>query len=273
MAPKPFIIIAGPCLLESWEIGEEVARELVEIRREHPDIRLIFKASVDKANRSSVHGNRGPGFREGLVLLAELKNRFKFEVTTDFHGPDQAEMAAEVCDVLQVPAFLCRQTDMLAAAARTGRAVSVKKGQFLSPWDMVHVVEKLRAFGATEIFQMERGTSFGYGNLVVDMRGFQVMAANGCPVIYDLTHSLQLPGRGDSATAGAREFADTLARAAIGAGIDGLFLETHPHPEISLCDRETQLPLKTLAGRIHKYLTLQEMQNTCKMQNYVKRNS
>jgi 2-dehydro-3-deoxyphosphooctonate aldolase (KDO 8-P synthase) len=158
--------------------------------------------------------------------------------------------------VLQVPAFLCRQTDMLAAAARTGRAVAVKKGQFLSPWDMASVVEKLRTFGARKIFQIERGSSFGYGNLVVDMRGFQIMAANGCPVLFDVTHSLQLPGLGGKTTAGAREYADVLARAAIGAGAAGLFLETHPNPDSAFCDRETQLPLESLAERVEGYLHL-----------------
>jgi 2-dehydro-3-deoxyphosphooctonate aldolase (KDO 8-P synthase) len=249
-----FLLIAGPCLLENEEIGMEVAEELAKFRQKYGDLTVIFKASIDKANRSSLHSARGMGLEKGLEILAQLKRRYQLPITTDFHEPGQAAIVAQVCDVIQVPAFLCRQTDMLAAAARTGKAVSVKKGQFLSPWDMANVVEKLRFFGAKTIYQVERGTSFGYGNLVVDMRGFQVMAANGCPVIYDLTHSLQLPGLGGSTTAGDRSFADCLARAAIGAGIDGLFIETHPHPSAALCDRETQLPLSTLADRVDSYL-------------------
>jgi 2-dehydro-3-deoxyphosphooctonate aldolase (KDO 8-P synthase) len=251
-----FLLIAGPCLLESWELGDVVAEVLAAIRGRNPQLRLIFKASVDKANRSSVRSARGMGIREGLAALAQIKKKYHFEVISDFHEPSQAESFAEVCDLLQVPAFLCRQTDMLAAAGRTGRAVAVKKGQFLSPWDMAHVVEKLRTFGAEEILQIERGSSFGYGNLVVDMRGFRTMAANGCPVLFDVTHSLQLPGLGGESTAGAREYADVLARAAIGAGADGLFLETHPSPDAALCDRETQLPLATLERRLEGYLRL-----------------
>jgi 2-dehydro-3-deoxyphosphooctonate aldolase (KDO 8-P synthase) len=235
----------------------EVAEELADIQARHDDLRVIFKASVDKANRSSVHSSRGVGLERGLEILATIRERYSLPLTTDFHEPAQAELVAAVCDVVQVPAFLCRQTDMLAAAARTGRAVSVKKGQFLSPWDMANVVEKLRFFGARTIYQMERGTSFGYGQLVVDMRSFQVLRQNRCPVIYDLTHSLQLPSMGGSSTGGAREYADTLARAAIGAGIDGFFIETHPDPDHALCDRETQLPLHSLGKRMESYLELQ----------------
>jgi 2-dehydro-3-deoxyphosphooctonate aldolase (KDO 8-P synthase) len=249
------IVIVGPCLLESEQLGDEVASELVKIRDEHKNVRFIFKASIDKANRSSIRSARGLGWDAGLKVMATLKKRYNMEVTSDFHDPRQAESLAEVCDVVQVPAFLCRQTDVLAAAARTGRTVSVKKGQFLAPWDMKYVVEKLHTFGAKEIFQLERGTSFGYGNLVVDMRSFPIMSKNGHPVIYDVTHSLQLPGKGGETTAGAREFADTLALAAIGAGVDGLFLETHPRPAEALCDAETQLPLKTLADCLRQYIT------------------
>jgi 2-dehydro-3-deoxyphosphooctonate aldolase (KDO 8-P synthase) len=251
-----FLLIAGPCLLESQSLGEEIASVLVDIQRKHRHLRLIFKASVDKANRSSAHSSRGMGFAEGLAALAEIKKKFNVEITSDFHEPAQAEKVAAVCDVLQVPAFLCRQTDMLAAAAATGRAVSVKKGQFLSPWDMANVVEKLRLYGATEIIQIERGTSFGYGNLVVDMRGFQIMAANGCPVVYDVTHSLQMPGLGGRCTGGERAYADSLALAAIGAGAKGLFLETHPDPSAALCDSATQLPLDSLPLRVEKYMKL-----------------
>ncbi|MDR3117070.1 MAG: 3-deoxy-8-phosphooctulonate synthase [Puniceicoccales bacterium] len=254
---EKFLLIAGPCLLESEGLAMEVAEELAQIQSRHGDLRVIFKASVDKANRSSVHSARGVGLDRGLEILDAVRERFSLPITTDFHEPAQAERVAAVCDVVQVPAFLCRQTDMLAAAARTGREVSVKKGQFLSPWDMAGVVEKLRFFGAKTIYQMERGATFGYGQLVVDMRSFQVMRQNGCPVVYDLTHSLQLPAMGNASTGGAREFADTLARAAIGAGIDGFFIETHPDPDRALCDRDCQLPLHTLGERVDRFLELQ----------------
>jgi 2-dehydro-3-deoxyphosphooctonate aldolase (KDO 8-P synthase) len=251
-----FLLIAGPCAIESAEICDRVAGELVKIQAAHPEISVVFKSSADKANRSTVQSYRGPGMERGLEILSSIGERFSLPITTDFHTPDQAKMVGSVVDILQIPAFLCRQTDMLRTAAETGKVVSVKKGQFLSPWDMRNAVEKLRAFGAQKIIQMERGTSFGYGNLVVDMRSFQIMRENHCPVVYDLTHSLQLPGTGTIETRGAREFADTLARAAIGAGIDGLFIETHPNPSEALCDRETQLPLETLSNRVDSYLTL-----------------
>ncbi|MDR2341064.1 MAG: 3-deoxy-8-phosphooctulonate synthase [Puniceicoccales bacterium] len=255
---KKFLLIAGPCAIESAEICNHVAGELAKIQRTHPEISIIFKSSADKANRSSLQSYRGLGMERGLEILFSVRERFGLPITTDFHTPDQAKAVGGVVDIIQIPAFLCRQTDMLQAAAKTGKIVSVKKGQFLSPADMRHVVEKLRAFGAKKIIQMERGTSFGYGNLVVDMRGLQIMRENRCPVVYDLTHSLQLPGIGANETRGAREFADTLARAAIGAGIDGLFIETHPNPDKALCDRETQLPLETIAERVDGYLKLHQ---------------
>lgn len=253
---KKFRLIAGPCALENEEVARTVAAELARIQEAHEDLQVIFKASVDKANRSSFSSYRGAGFEAGLEILSRIRDEFGLALTTDFHQPEQAKLVGEVCDVVQVPAFLCRQTDMLAAAAKTGRIVSVKKGQFLSPWDMKLVVDKLEKFGAAEIWQLERGTSFGYGSLVVDMRSFQVMRENNWPVIYDLTHSLQLPGMGCETTGGAREFADTMARAAIGAGIDGIYLETHPDPEKALCDAMTQLPLSTVFTRLETYLTL-----------------
>jgi 2-dehydro-3-deoxyphosphooctonate aldolase (KDO 8-P synthase) len=256
---EKFLLIAGPCAIESMEICNRVGEELAKIQAAHPEISVVFKSSVDKANRSAVKSYRGLGMDRGLEILSSIRDRFHLPITTDFHTPDQAELVGSVVDIVQIPAFLCRQTDMLRAAAETGKIVSVKKGQFLSPWDMRHVVEKLRAFEAQKIIQMERGTSFGYGNLVVDMRSFQIMSGNQCPVVYDLTHSLQLPGSGSNETRGAREFADTLARAAIGAGVDGLFIETHPNPDGALCDRETQLPLGTLGARVDGYLRLHQM--------------
>ncbi|MDR2677658.1 MAG: 3-deoxy-8-phosphooctulonate synthase [Puniceicoccales bacterium] len=253
---KKFLLIAGPCAIENVEICDRVAEELTKIQAAHPEISVVFKSSADKANRSTVQGYRGLGIERGLEILSHVRSRFNLPITTDFHTPDQARLIGRVVDVIQIPAFLCRQTDMLQAAAETEKIVSIKKGQFLSPWDMRHVVEKLRTFGAKEIIQMERGTSFGYGNLVVDMRSFQIMRENHCPVVYDLTHSLQLPGTGSNETGGTREFADTLAHAAIGAGVDGLFIETHPDPSRALCDRETQLPLETLGKRMDGYLKL-----------------
>ncbi|MDR1456683.1 MAG: 3-deoxy-8-phosphooctulonate synthase [Puniceicoccales bacterium] len=253
---KNFLLIAGPCAIENQEVCDRVAGELVKIQGAHPEISVVFKASVDKANRSTAKSYRGLGIEHGLEILSSIRNRFNLPITTDFHAPDQAKMVGEIVDIIQIPAFLCRQTDMLRMAANTGKIVSVKKGQFLSPWDMRHVVEKLHAFGAQDIIQMERGTSFGYGNLVVDMRSFQIMRKNKCPIVYDLTHSLQLPGMGAYETGGTLEFADTLAYAAIGAGIDGLFIETHPNPTAALCDRETQLPLATLSHRVEAYLKL-----------------
>lgn len=252
-----FILIAGPCVLESETLGNRVAEELVKIQEKYANVTVVFKTSIDKANRSSVSSFRGNGFGPGLEILARIRDRHGLPITTDFHEPAQASEIAEVCDIIQIPAFLCRQSDMLFAAAQTKKPVSIKKGQFLSPWDMKFVVEKLEKFGAPQILQMERGASFGYGNLVVDMRSFPVLQQNGWPVIYDVTHSLQLPGMGSQVTRGAREFADTLARSAIAAGIGGLYIETHPDPASALCDAETQLPLATLAQRLEGYLRLQ----------------
>lgn len=256
MNSKSFILIAGPCLLEDETVAKTVAKELQLIQEDHSDLQIIFKASLDKANRSSVKSFRGNGIDEGLEILQRIHGEFGFPITTDFHEPAQAAKMATVCDILQIPAFLCRQTDMLRAAAETGKAVSVKKGQFLSPWDMRQVIEKLETFGAKMIYPIERGSSFGYGDLLVDMRSFPIMRQFGRPVIYDLTHSLQKPGKGDGITHGCREFADPLARAAIAAGIDGIFIETHPDPSQAKSDAETQLPLTTLRRRLRQYMKL-----------------
>jgi len=236
-----FPVIAGPCVIESEETTFLAAELVAEIAR-RLQLTLIFKASFDKANRSSGKAFRGPGLVEGLRVLAEVRRRFGFPLLTDVHEPGQCEAAAEVVDVLQIPAFLCRQTDLLVAAAKTGRAVNVKKGQFMAPDDMRRVVEKIRATGNDRVTVTERGAAFGYHNLVVDMRSFAWMQRDGIPVIYDVTHSLQLPGAGTEGTSGAREFAEPLARAAVAAGADGLFLEVHPDPDHALSDRDTQLP-------------------------------
>jgi 2-dehydro-3-deoxyphosphooctonate aldolase (KDO 8-P synthase) len=225
-----------------------VATRLVALGKARPELKIVFKGSFDKANRTSVSGPRGTGVEAGLALLALVKKEFGLPVLTDVHERAQTAPAAKVCDVLQIPAFLCRQTDLLLAAAATGRAVNVKKGQFLSPQEMAHVVEKLRSGGAAEIWQTERGTTFGYQNLVVDMRSFSIMRANGCPTVFDATHSVQLPGAAGGKSGGQREFAEPLARAALAAGADGLFIETHPDPEHALSDGPNMIPLADLGG-------------------------
>jgi 2-dehydro-3-deoxyphosphooctonate aldolase (KDO 8-P synthase) len=238
---SPLPVIAGPCVVESEELVFESARAVAGIARRLA-VPLIFKASFDKANRSSIATFRGPGLERGLAVLAAVKRELGLPVLTDVHEPWQCAPAAEVCDVLQIPAFLCRQTDLVVEAARTGRGLNVKKGQFMAPDDMRRVVEKARAGGNDRVTVTERGCSFGYHNLVVDMRAFAWMQQDGIPVIYDVTHSLQLPGAAADGTAGAREFAEPLARAAVAAGADGVFLEVHPRPDQALSDRETQLP-------------------------------
>jgi 2-dehydro-3-deoxyphosphooctonate aldolase (KDO 8-P synthase) len=236
-----FPVIAGPCVIENEATTLQVAERLAAMAQ-RLRLPVIFKSSFDKANRSSGKAYRGPGLVEGLRVLAEVRRRFSLPLLTDVHEPAQCEAAAAVVDVLQIPAFLCRQTDLLVAAARTGRAVNVKKGQFMAPDDMRRVVDKIRAAGSERVTVTERGISFGYHNLVVDMRSFAWMQRDGIPVIYDVTHSLQLPGAGAEGTGGAREYAEPLARAAVAAGADGLFLEVHPDPEQALSDRDTQLP-------------------------------
>ena len=237
-APLP--VIAGPCVVESEALTFETARAVAAIasRLGFP---LVFKASFDKANRSSISTFRGPGLAEGLRILAAVRAELGLPLLTDVHEPGQCEVAAETCDVLQIPAFLCRQTDLVVAAARTGRAVNVKKGQFMAPDDMRRVVEKARSAGNERVTVTERGVSFGYHNLVVDLRAIAWMQRDGIPVIFDVTHSLQLPGAAADGTAGAREFAEPLARGAVAAGADGVFLEVHPRPDTALSDRETQL--------------------------------
>ncbi|KAB2968888.1 MAG: 3-deoxy-8-phosphooctulonate synthase [Thermoanaerobaculia bacterium] len=237
-APLP--VIAGPCVIESEELTLEAAREVAAIAA-RLGVPLVFKASFDKANRSSISTFRGPGLAEGLRILAAVRSELALPLLTDVHEPAQCAPAAEVCDVLQIPAFLCRQTDLVVAAARTGRAVNVKKGQFMAPDDMRRVVEKARSAGNDRITVTERGVSFGYHNLVVDLRAIPRLQSDGIPVIFDVTHSLQLPGAAADGTAGAREYAEPLARAAVAAGADGVFLEVHPRPAAALSDRETQL--------------------------------
>lgn len=260
--PKKLLLIAGPCVLEEEAMVEKVASKLAEIQATYSTrLKVVFKTSFDKANRTCINNFRGVGLEKGLNVLARIKNEFGLPVLTDVHLPEQADSAGKVCDVLQIPAFLCRQTDLLLAAAQTGRTVNVKKGQFLSPSDMKFVVEKLEAHNASEIWQTERGTTFGYGNLVVDMRAFPIMKANGRPVLFDVTHSLQMPGMGIGTTGGDRRYAEPLAKAALAAGAQGLFIETHPEPHKALSDASTQIPLNDLEALIEVCLKVWQVVN------------
>ena len=236
-------VIAGPCVIEGrdWLVGVGQQLQAMSHRLGLP---LIFKSSFDKANRSSGDSFRGPGLDEGLAALAEVKAATGLAVLTDVHEPHQCGRAAEVCDVLQIPAFLCRQTDLVVEAAATGRPLLIKKGQFMAPDDMVRVVDKARGAGNARVAVTERGNSFGYHNLIVDMRSFSILGEHGIAVLYDVTHSLQLPGARQKESGGDRRFAEPLTRAAIAAGAAGLYLEMHPEPERAQCDRETQLPLQ-----------------------------
>ncbi|MGA1205264.1 MAG: 3-deoxy-8-phosphooctulonate synthase [Opitutales bacterium] len=251
-----FLLIAGPCAMESMEVCEPVAAELDRLRSAYPELEIIFKGSFDKANRTSLESPRGPGLKKGLEMLASIKERYGFPVLTDIHTEAQAPAAAAVVDVLQIPAFLCRQTDILVAAAKTGKVVNVKKGQFLSPGEMRYVVDKLEGADAREIWLTERGTTFGYQNLVVDMRNFPQMKALGHPTIFDATHSVQMPGAGEGTTSGKREFVPPLARAAIAAGADGLFVETHPDPDSAISDGPNQVPLSNLESVLDPVLRI-----------------
>jgi 2-dehydro-3-deoxyphosphooctonate aldolase (KDO 8-P synthase) len=241
----PLVLIAGPCVIESEPHALMLAEALAEIAR-RCRIPFIFKASYDKANRTSIHSFRGPGLESGLETLASIKRKVGVPILTDIHEAQQAAPAAQVADVLQIPAFLSRQTDLITAAAGTGRTVNLKKGQFLAPQDMRHAVEKVTASGNSQVFMTERGFSFGYHNLVVDMRAFPMLRAFGFPVVYDATHSLQLPGGGDGVTAGQAEYIEPLAAAAVGAGVDGLFIEVHDNPSRAKSDAQNALALNRL---------------------------
>jgi 2-dehydro-3-deoxyphosphooctonate aldolase (KDO 8-P synthase) len=243
---RAFALIAGPCGIESERHAHDLAARLAEIART-AQVPYIFKASYDKANRTSGKSFRGPGLEEGLRILAAIKSRLDIPILTDIHEPSHAAPAAEVADVLQIPAFLCRQTDLLVAAAKTGRAVNIKKGQFLAPEDVRHAVEKVVAAGNPRVFVTERGTSFGYHNLVVDMRAFPIIRALGVPAVFDVTHSLQLPSAGDGVTAGLAQYIEPLASAGVAAGVDGVFLEVHEDPPSAKSDAQNALRLDLLA--------------------------
>lgn len=242
----PFMLIAGPCVMESRDHILKMAEALKKLTDEK-GVGFVFKASFDKANRTSVGGARGLGIDKGLKLFEEVKKTFNVPVITDIHDKDQCAMVAEVVDILQIPAFLCRQTDLLEAAAKTGKPLNIKKGQFLAPWDMVNVVKKVESFGNHKIMLCERGASFGYNTLVTDMRGLPTMAKTGYPVIFDATHSCQQPGGQGGSSGGQREFAPVLARAAIAVGVAGVFAETHDNPDQALSDGPNMIPLHEMA--------------------------
>lgn len=242
---KPLVLVAGPCVIESRSSCLNIAKKLKALT-EMLEIPFIFKASYDKANRSSLRSYRGPGLKKGLEILSEIRNSLNVPILSDVHLPDDIEAVKETLDVIQIPAFLCRQTDLILEAARTGKPINVKKGQFLAPWDVKNIAEKILSTGNKNIIFTERGTSFGYNNLVSDMRAIVIMKKLGYPVFYDATHSVQLPGGRGTSSGGECEMASPLAKAAVAAGCDGLFLEVHEHPEKALSDSATMLSFKML---------------------------
>ena len=257
---EKFTVIAGPCVIESKEICFQVAEVLRNLQDKFTDVRFVFKSSFDKANRSSHESFRGKGMEYGLKVLEEVKKEFNLPVLTDIHESYQAKPVSEVVDILQIPAFLCRQTDLILAAAETGREVNVKKGQFLAPWDTKNIVEKLKFGGAKKFYLTERGVSFGYNNLVVDFRSLPIMR-QFAPVIFDATHSVQLPGGQGKSSGGQREFVYPLAKAAVSVGVDGLFFEVHPEPDKALSDGPNQIPLEEFPVLIEKLLMLRNFIN------------
>ncbi len=244
-AGHPLVLIAGPCVIESFELTYNIAQFLKELTAEL-NIPFIFKTSYDKANRTSINSYRGPGFEEGLAMIAEIKEKLGIRVLSDVHRFHEIPLAAQVLDVLQIPAFLCRQTDFVIEVAKTGKPVNVKKGQFLAPWDIQHVIDKIKSAGNTQVIVTERGVSFGYNNLVVDFRSLAIMRSLGVPVIFDATHSIQLPGGAGTCSGGQREFAPPLARGAVAVGVDGIFLEVHSDPDRALCDGPNSVRLDNL---------------------------
>jgi 2-dehydro-3-deoxyphosphooctonate aldolase (KDO 8-P synthase) len=256
----PLFLIAGPCVIESAALVQEVAGKMCELTRAL-GMPYVFKASFDKANRSSGQSFRGPGIEAGLKILEQVRKQFEVPVLTDVHEDTPIEEVASVVDVLQTPAFLCRQTNFIRRVAAAGRPVNIKKGQFLSPWEMQQVVDKARATGNESIMVCERGFSFGYNNLITDMRSLAVMRATGCPVVFDATHSVQLPGAGAGVSGGQREFVPVLARAAVAAGVAGVFMETHPRPEAALSDGPNAWPLSRMGSLL---ATLQQLDRAVK---------
>lgn len=255
---QPLALLAGPCVLEELERCLLIGRTIKEIAG-RLGIPYIFKASFDKANRSSFNGFRGPGLKKGLEMLKTIKDELQVPIVTDIHTEEQVKPVAEVADIIQIPAFLCRQTDLLYAAARSGAVVNVKKGQFMAPGDMRNVVDKLHEGGCSKILLTERGATFGYNNLVVDMRSFPIMRSYGYPVVFDGTHSVQLPGGAGTCSAGNREFVPNLVRAAVGAGVDALFMEVHDNPEEALCDGPNMVYLDKLEDLLKDALAIHEV--------------
>ena len=252
---SPLVLIAGPCVIESEQHASDLAGRLADLTR-RLRVPFVFKASYDKANRTSGRSFRGPGLDEGLRVLAAIKSQFSVPILTDIHEPAHARAAADVADVLQIPAFLSRQTDLLAAAAKTGRVVNIKKGQFLAPGDVKHAIAKVTDAGNSRVIVTERGVSFGYHNLVVDMRAFPIIRALGVPVVFDVTHSLQLPGGGDGVTAGQAEFIEPLASAGVAAGADAIFLEVHEEPSRAKSDAQNALRLDKLEPLLHRLIAI-----------------
>ena len=256
--PDPvFFLIAGPCVIENRDTCFQIADHLKELTGKL-NIPFIFKASFDKANRTSIDSFRGPGPEEGLDILAAIKKDFNLKVLSDIHLPDQAHKAARVLDVIQIPAFLCRQTDLIAAACQTGRPVNIKKGQFLSPKECKNILKKAEQSGNSGICITERGSSFGYNNLVVDFRSVPIIRKMGVPVVFDATHSVQLPGGAADSSGGERRFVPPLARAAVAAGADGIFIETHPEPDKALCDGPNSMPLSEMEALLTSLLAIKK---------------
>ena len=255
-----FKLIAGPCVIESEEMVMSIA-EKMKLITDKLGIPYTFKASFDKANRTSINGKRGPGIEEGLRILEKVKTTFDLPVATDIHEPWQAEPVGKVCDIVQIPAFLCRQTDLLVAAAKTGKCINIKKAQFLAPWDMANCAQKVEQSGNSNIMLCERGTSFGYNNLVVDMTGLVEMKKLGYPVIFDATHSGQKPGGKGTSTGGNREYVEYLAKAAIAVGVDGLFMETHPNPDDAWSDGPNMVVLDKMEAMLEKLVKVYEAVN------------
>ncbi|KAA5540302.1 3-deoxy-8-phosphooctulonate synthase [Roseiconus nitratireducens] len=252
---QPLLLIAGPCVLQNEAISDQIAEVLVQLNQ-RPDVNVVFKASFDKANRTSVGADRGPGLDEGLAMLDKIGRSSGLPTTTDVHLPQQASTVAEVCDLLQIPAFLARQTDLITASAETGKPLNVKKGQFMAPEDMQYVVQKARAAGEGGVLLCERGTFFGYGRLVNDMQALPIMRSLGVPVVFDATHSVQRPGSGQGSTGGNRQMVEPLARAAVAIGIDAVFFETHPRPETSPSDGANMVPLAQFAALVDRLLQI-----------------
>lgn len=255
-----FKLIAGPCVIESEEMVMSIAEKMKSIT-DKLGISYTFKASFDKANRTSINGKRGPGIEEGLRILEKVKTTFDLPVATDIHEPWQAEPVGKICDIVQIPAFLCRQTDLLVAAAKTGKCINIKKAQFLAPWDMANCAQKVEQSGNSNIMLCERGTSFGYNNLVVDMTGLVEMKKFGYPVIFDATHSVQKPGGKGTSTGGNREYVEYLAKAAIAVGVDGLFMETHPSPDEAWSDGPNMVVLDEMEAMLKKLIKVYEAVN------------